>query len=106
MSDQFENSDQHDPDPPHPGPLPQERENAGNGSLSRRGFLKGIGIGGAAASVVTAVKPLAEAASRDKNLIGPGDVPISLKINGKTKKLNVEPRVTLLDALRNRLDIT
>ena len=38
--------------------------------------------------------------------VGPGDVPIELSINGKTHKLSVEPRVTLLDAMRDRLDIT
>jgi xanthine dehydrogenase YagT iron-sulfur-binding subunit len=37
---------------------------------------------------------------------GPGAVPITLTINGRTHKLEVEPRVTLLDALRTRLDIT
>lgn len=31
---------------------------------------------------------------------------ISLDINGKTEQLNVDPRVTLLDALRERLGIT
>src|SRR5262249_22038412 len=30
----------------------------------------------------------------------------TLKINGKNRTLSVEPRVTLLDALRNRLDLT
>jgi xanthine dehydrogenase YagT iron-sulfur-binding subunit len=28
------------------------------------------------------------------------------KVNGQSRKLSVEPRVTLLDALRNRLDLT
>src|SRR5713101_6774439 len=83
-----------------------DQTQSSNGSgLSRRGFLKGIGVGTAAAGVM-AVKPLAEAASKNPNVLGPGVVPISLKINGQTKKLNVEPRVTLLDALRNRLDLT
>lgn len=78
-----------------------------NGSgLSRRHFLKGIGVGSAAAGVVTAVKPIVKAATTDPNLVGPEATPITLKINGQSKKLNVEPRVTLLDALRNRLDIT
>ena len=36
----------------------------------------------------------------------PGPVPITLNINGKPVKLTVEPRVTLLDALRNYLDLT
>jgi xanthine dehydrogenase YagT iron-sulfur-binding subunit len=74
--------------------------------LSRRGFLKGIGVSTAAAGVITAVKPLAEAAANDQGLRGPGEVPITLRINGQNKPLKVEPRVTLLDALRNRLDIT
>jgi xanthine dehydrogenase YagT iron-sulfur-binding subunit len=33
-------------------------------------------------------------------------MPISLSINGKSYTANVEPRVTLLEALRNDLDIT
>jgi len=74
--------------------------------LSRRGFLKGIGVSTAAAGVITAVKPIAEAAANDNGVVGPGGVPIALKVNGQNKKLNVEPRVTLLDALRNRLDTT
>src|SRR5689334_2363400 len=78
-----------------------------NGSgLSRRGFLKGIGVSSAAAGVVTAVKPIVEAATTDPNIIGPGETAITLKINGQARQVNVEPRVTLLDALRNRLDVT
>jgi xanthine dehydrogenase YagT iron-sulfur-binding subunit len=38
--------------------------------------------------------------------IGPGEVKITLTVNGEKKTLSVEPRTTLLDALRNRLDIT
>src|SRR6267143_2054968 len=86
--------------------MSDQTQSSNSAGLSRRGFLKGIGVGTAAAGVVTVVKPLAEGASRDKNLIGPGEVPVSLKINGQTKKLNLEPRVALLDALRNRLDLT
>ena len=77
-----------------------------NSGVSRRGFLKGVGVGTAATSVLSAVRPEAEAAARDSGIHGPGEVPVSLKINGKTRKVNVEPRVTLLDALRNRLDVT
>jgi len=35
-----------------------------------------------------------------------GEVEITLDINGKKRSVKVEPRVTLLDALRNRLDMT
>src|SRR5204863_3003853 len=38
--------------------------------------------------------------------IGPGEVPITLTIDGKPFRLSVEPRVTLLDAMRDRLDKT
>jgi xanthine dehydrogenase YagT iron-sulfur-binding subunit len=75
-------------------------------NVSRRGFLKGIGIGTAATGVVSAMKPVAEAAVANANVRGPGETEISLKINKQIKRVNVEPRVTLLDALRNRLDIT
>jgi xanthine dehydrogenase YagT iron-sulfur-binding subunit len=77
-----------------------------SGGVSRRGFLRGIGVSTAATGVASAVKPIAEAATRDPNVRGPGEFPVSLKINGQNRTLNVEPRVTLLDALRNRLDLT
>src|SRR5258707_5260787 len=37
---------------------------------------------------------------------GPGKVPVELTVNGKKHALQLEPRVTLLDALRDSLDIT
>ncbi len=74
--------------------------------VSRRGFLKGIGVGTAATGLISAVKPIAEAAANDPSLRGPGEISITLTINGTSRKLSVEPRITLLDALRNRLDLT
>ncbi len=73
--------------------------------LSRRAFLQGAG---AAVSGGLLTAEMAEAAPRPASgkVVGPGATPITLKINGKTHKLNVEPRVTLLDALRDRLDLT
>ncbi len=38
--------------------------------------------------------------------MGPGEAEISLTINGKATKVKVEPRTTLLDACRERLEIT
>ena len=38
--------------------------------------------------------------------MGPGEVPVRLIINGRQVNLNIEPRVTLLDALRMRADQT
>jgi len=72
--------------------------------FSRRGFLKGIGVGSIAGGLLSPVLP-ADAAENGQTR-GPGEIPVTLKINGQSKKLSIEPRVTLLDALRNRLDLT
>jgi xanthine dehydrogenase YagT iron-sulfur-binding subunit len=37
---------------------------------------------------------------------GPDAVPVELSINGVTHEVRIEPRVSLLDALRERLDLT
>ena len=39
-------------------------------------------------------------------VLGPDAVTLSLKVNGAARAVTVEPRVTLLDALRNHLDLT
>ena len=76
--------------------------------VSRRKFLKGIG----ATSVVGGVladAPGAKAAALEANPatpVGPGEVKITLRVNGRDKTLSVEPRTTLLDALRNGLGLT
>jgi xanthine dehydrogenase YagT iron-sulfur-binding subunit len=73
-------------------------------NVSRRAFLKTVGVTSVAAGVVAPAA--AEAQTRAPSALGPGEVPITLKINGRAEQLRVEPRVTLLDALRNRLDHT
>jgi xanthine dehydrogenase YagT iron-sulfur-binding subunit len=42
----------------------------------------------------------------DLSLRGPARVPVSLTINGETRVVELEPRVSLLDALREHLDLT
>lgn len=77
--------------------------------LSRRNFLKGAGAGTALTSAMLGtgvVATLPVEAQTGPRLAGPGGVPISLKINGKVHRLSLEPRVTLLDALRNNLEMT
>ncbi len=71
--------------------------------LTRRNFLKTAGAGAVATSVVGMAvgAPAGEAA-----ILGPGAVPLSLNVNGAVKKISVEPRVTLLDALRDDLGLT
>ena len=84
-----------------------ESDSTQTGSFSRRTFFKSVGTTavGVAAVQVQSVAAELEKINKDK-IVGPGDVPLILKVNGQARKLNVEPRVTLLDALRNRLDLT
>lgn len=65
--------------------------------------MKGVGVSAGVAGAAVLTPEEAQAATAAQ---GPGEVPFSLKINGKSVKVNLEPRVTLLDAMRNRLDIT
>jgi xanthine dehydrogenase YagT iron-sulfur-binding subunit len=76
-------------------------------SVSRRFFLKSFGTSAAVAATaqVEAVAAELEKANSEK-VYGPGTVPITLHVNGKPLKLNVEPRVTLLEALRNHSNLT
>lgn len=37
---------------------------------------------------------------------GPGDHQVTLRVNGAEQRLKIEPRVSLLDALRERLELT
>ncbi|MGQ5264049.1 (2Fe-2S)-binding protein [Micromonospora sp. ZYX-F-536] len=37
---------------------------------------------------------------------GPGEVEVRLQVNGESRTTTIEPRVSLLDALRDRLDLT
>ena len=52
--------------------MSEKTELTNRSGLSRRGFLKGIGVTTAATGIVTAVKPLAEAAANDNGVKGPG----------------------------------
>jgi xanthine dehydrogenase YagT iron-sulfur-binding subunit len=71
--------------------------------FSRRSFLKTVGVGPLAATVIATRGAEAEQAAR---VAGPGEVPLELTINGRRHALRVEPRVTLLDAVRDHLDLT
>jgi len=75
---------------------------------SRREFLRGSGAAAAATALATApLAPLVEAApAPPPQGFGPGPVTVGLKVNGQYMTQKVEPRVTLLDALRNYLDVT
>src|SRR6187455_2761358 len=80
--------------------MPRRKDEPG---FSRRSFLKTVGAGGVAAGTVLTK---ASANAQGVNAVGPGAVAISLNVNGRPLRLEIEPRVTLLDALRMRADLT
>lgn len=81
--------------------IPQKR------GLSRRNFLKGAGLT-TAGTVMLQSGVLGKGIFEEKaaTLYGPDAVSVELKINGKTRRINVEPRTTLAQALRVHLDLT
>jgi xanthine dehydrogenase YagT iron-sulfur-binding subunit len=76
----------------------------GQFGFSRRDFLKTAGIGGLAATIGGVEESEAQTAALP--ILGPDEVPVTLNVNGKQVNLRIEPRVTLLDALRMRVDLT
>ena len=85
-------------------PETQENTQQHRSGFSRRTFLQGVGVGSGA--VGTAVLTQEATAAPPSEAVGPGPVPMTLRVNGKTHQVSLEPRVTLLDALRNHLDYT
>ena len=69
-------------------------------AISRRGIL----VGGAASAALTAIPVDAQSAAP-----APAPVPtmkVALTVNGKRHALDLDPRTTLLDALREHLQLT
>jgi xanthine dehydrogenase YagT iron-sulfur-binding subunit len=80
-----------------------QKTSAGSG-VSRRDFLKISGVSAAAPLLAQAAVFAAEPAEVPTQ--GPGKVPVALTVNGKKYRAQLEPRVTLLDALRDQFELT
>jgi xanthine dehydrogenase YagT iron-sulfur-binding subunit len=80
------------------------------GKVSRRRFLVRAALPTIALGVLDAPRLSAAAASVMSVSVlpaqGPGPIPVTLNVNGRAHELRIEPRVTLLDALRERLALT
>jgi len=84
-----------------------QKDDPGNGDVSRRSFLKGMGTG----VVGTAVIPgIAAAHEHIEKVTAPQEgvtnAVITLKVNGITYKIKVESRTTLTAVIRERLNLT
>jgi xanthine dehydrogenase YagT iron-sulfur-binding subunit len=80
--------------------------------LSRRSFLSSLGAAGvvatarpvlATAQTATPVAPMAANSTLETIQ---GAIPVSLRVNGKQLELQVDPRTTLLDCLRETMSLT
>jgi xanthine dehydrogenase YagT iron-sulfur-binding subunit len=80
----------------------------GSAGHSRRDFLRGSGVAAATAVLTgeaTALLDEAKAAQTEPKVLS-GTVEVALKVNGQDRSCSIEPRSTLLDTLRHRLDVT
>jgi xanthine dehydrogenase YagT iron-sulfur-binding subunit len=88
-------------EPLEPAPAEGKEDRPGL-NLSRRNFIRAAGV--VAAS--TAAGGAASLAPREPQVPPAAGSPITLTVNGTARTLNVEPRTTLLSALRNQLEVT
>jgi aerobic-type carbon monoxide dehydrogenase small subunit (CoxS/CutS family) len=86
---------------------PPEQENRQDARVkfTRRDFLRGMGTGAIAATMVTAEAPLARNA---ESALPPGlrEAEVRLNINGQLHRVRVKSHWTLLDVLRKELGLT
>ncbi len=108
----------HDESKPHPAPTlsPSEsRDNkdaGGHGGArpTRRTFLTQLGLAGITVTASpllssTQTSPAPAQAPAQAPASTPGTVPVELNINGKQYRLTLDPRTTVLDALRENLNL-
>lgn len=93
-------------------PKDNEGQNEQRRGLNRRQFLRGVGVVGAGSALVTDLlapepaeaEPAVLAKAPAGQTLKKGFLPISLNVNGQAMKMEVEPRTTLLNALRNHAE--
>ena len=84
-----------------------------NGRVTRRSFLSQLGAAGVAATAAPLISTQAHAApAAAPQATEPSAeaienaIPVNLRVNGKPFALNLDPRTTLLDALRETITLT
>src|ERR1700759_4844324 len=75
------------------------------GGTTRRGFLTQLGLAGAGLNLLPLLGKTAEAEDRIADASPAEITTVNLTINGKRQVLDLDSRVTLLDALREKLHL-
>lgn len=83
-----------------------EKAKENDSGYSRRDFFRTGAAGAMSGGLAVGMLSDSLEASPSSELIGPEAVTVKLDVDGRNREINVEPRVTLLDALRDSLDVT
>jgi xanthine dehydrogenase YagT iron-sulfur-binding subunit len=81
------------------------------GRVSRRSFLSHLGAAGIAATASPVLAATSTPVSSGRHQVSEssapaGTIPVTLRVNGQSHVLQLDPRTTLLDCLRENLDLT
>jgi xanthine dehydrogenase YagT iron-sulfur-binding subunit len=82
----------------------EDRKSQDATGVSRRDFMKLSSL--AIATPMVVGPTVLEVEGQEVAVYGPGKMPVSLMINGKKMTAELEPRITLLDALRDQFNLT
>ena len=91
---------------------PEQTQNSLTGRVSRRSFLSSLSAVGVAATAVPiaaraqTAPPMAPTANDTAVETIEGAIPVTLRVNGKQLDLQIDPRTTLLDCLRENISLT
>ena len=109
MAKEIRTLDERDEATPTDPANPTEQDRSLLGRVSRRSFLSHLGAAGIAATtapVLASAAALTPSAIQEPETEAPaGTVPVTLSVNGQSHKLNLDPRTTLLDCLRENLNL-
>ncbi|MFN0199725.1 MAG: (2Fe-2S)-binding protein [Planctomycetaceae bacterium] len=86
--------------------LDRKDQNRSGPAFNRRDFLKGSGAAVAATAMATSQELAANQKETKSKITSADPTAITLNVNGKDYEVTVEPRVTLLEVLRNDLNFT
>jgi xanthine dehydrogenase YagT iron-sulfur-binding subunit len=91
-------------------PTAEQAGRSASNRYTRRAFLGGVGMAGIATSAVpflhsARAQEVQPPVAATDTVETPGAVPMILKVNGREHPVRLEPRVTLLDALREHLNL-